>query len=336
MHGDRAEPLARPSRPAAGGRAPRRSSRRSRAARGARGLLVEQPAASSSPWVHEVASTTTGSSPSPVQRHRRSTVSFAMRACAAAIALRAPGRRRSSVPATSAGIQTGMPGAVRDRDQRRGQAGPPARSPRGAAEDPVDAGRQVDGGGAARAVARQRRRGRRSASASTQAGTSSVPTRGSRRARDRAAGRAVHRRTASPRAASAARERALDAGPSGSAPRSAARSAARGPCCGGAQLLDELAGVDPERAGERAAAVGRAGLEAVVVVLLEQRARAPASPAGWRAISRRRTIRCRGVVVRSRLGQTGSQKPHSTQVVADLLDLAAWSSGSRGGSRDRG
>ena len=39
-------------------------------------------------------------------------------------------------------------------------------------------------------------------------------------------------------------------------------------------------------------------------------------PAGWRAISRRSTIRWRGVVVRCRLGHTGSQNPHSTQVSA--------------------
>ena len=38
-------------------------------------------------------------------------------------------------------------------------------------------------------------------------------------------------------------------------------------------------------------------------------------PGAWRAISRRRTIRWRGVVVRWRLGQTGSQNPHSTQVL---------------------
>ena len=44
-------------------------------------------------------------------------------------------------------------------------------------------------------------------------------------------------------------------------------------------------------------------------------ARCTGEPGAWRAISRRRTMRWRGVTVRSRLGQTGSQKPHSTQVV---------------------
>jgi hypothetical protein len=39
-------------------------------------------------------------------------------------------------------------------------------------------------------------------------------------------------------------------------------------------------------------------------------------PSGWRAISRRSTIRCRGVVVMLRLGQTASQNPHSMQCTA--------------------
>ncbi len=45
-------------------------------------------------------------------------------------------------------------------------------------------------------------------------------------------------------------------------------------------------------------------------------ARSSGDPEGWRAISRRSAIRWRGVVVRWRLGQTGSQNPHSTQVSA--------------------
>ena len=38
-------------------------------------------------------------------------------------------------------------------------------------------------------------------------------------------------------------------------------------------------------------------------------------PGGWRAISRRSTIRWRGVVVTFRDGHTGSQKPHSMHLV---------------------
>ena len=58
-------------------------------------------------------------------------------------------------------------------------------------------------------------------------------------------------------------------------------------------------------------------------------------PAGWRAISRRSTIRWRGVVVSQRDGHTGSQNPHSTQVVASSsiggVDCRSfrWTSGSR-------
>ncbi len=60
-----------------------------------------------------------------------------------------------------------------------------------------------------------------------------------------------------------------------------------------------------------------------------------AEPCGWRAISRRMTIRWRGVSVRSRLGQTGSQKPHSTQVLTDsstsgvVFRFSRWQFGSR-------
>ena len=57
-------------------------------------------------------------------------------------------------------------------------------------------------------------------------------------------------------------------------------------------------------------------------------------PGAWRAISRRSTIRWRGVVVRWRLGQTGSQKPHSTQVSTSssidgvVFRLRRWTPGS--------
>ena len=123
----------------------------------------------------------------------------------------------------------------------------------------------------------------------------------------------------------------LDPLPSARAARRRPRRPSGAPA---AQLLDELAGVDAERAGERAGAVGGAGLEPVVLVLVEQ-PRSTGEPAGWRAISRRRTIRWRGVVVRSRLGQTGSQNPHSTQVVTAsstrgvVFRFSRWQPGSR-------
>ncbi len=58
-------------------------------------------------------------------------------------------------------------------------------------------------------------------------------------------------------------------------------------------------------------------------------------PSGWRAISRRRRIRWRGVVVVFRDGQTGSHIPHSTQAVASSsiggvdCRLRRWTPGSR-------
>ncbi len=64
-------------------------------------------------------------------------------------------------------------------------------------------------------------------------------------------------------------------------------------------------------------------------------------PSGWRAISRRSAIRWRGVVVRSRLGQTGSQKPHSMHWVATAsisgvdFRLRRWAPGSRFSSTPR-
>ncbi len=58
-------------------------------------------------------------------------------------------------------------------------------------------------------------------------------------------------------------------------------------------------------------------------------------PSSCRSISRRSTIRWRGVVVRSRLGQTGSQKPHSMQgsairsTVGIVFRPRRWACGSR-------
>ena len=67
----------------------------------------------------------------------------------------------------------------------------------------------------------------------------------------------------------------------------------------------------------------------------ERSARSTGEPSGWRAISRRSTMRWRGVVVSQRLGQTGSQKPHSTQPVISsstggvVCRSRRWMSGSR-------
>lgn len=58
-------------------------------------------------------------------------------------------------------------------------------------------------------------------------------------------------------------------------------------------------------------------------------------PDGWRIISRRSTIRWRGVVVRSSLGHVGSQKPHSmhgsaiSSTLGIVLRPRRWALGSR-------
>src|SRR6478736_5531649 len=59
-------------------------------------------------WAHELASTRTGSSPSPVHRQSLSTIAPAIHACASANPLEPHGVAQQT-PATSGGIQTGRP-----------------------------------------------------------------------------------------------------------------------------------------------------------------------------------------------------------------------------------
>ena len=149
--------------------APTRSSRGSSSSPWRLGVLLgrgRRRRDSARPWVHEVASITTGSVPPPVQRQSVSTVSFAMLRVAVAIALRAP-RRRAAGAGDVVGDPDRLAGARRDGDQRLGQRAARPASPLRAAEDPVDAGRQVDGGGA---VA-----GRRAAASAAPAAASSPP-----------------------------------------------------------------------------------------------------------------------------------------------------------------
>ena len=98
---------------------------------------------------------------------------------------------------------------------------------------------------------------------------------------------------------------------------SAARGAAPQPPRAGLfssalKLFDQRPGVDSDRTGNGAHAVARAGLDPVVLVLLAGAGQASASPgvlAGH--FTPAAAIRCRGVMVTLRLGQTGSQNPHS-------------------------
>ena len=222
------------------------------------------------------------------------------------------------LPATSSGIQTGSP----------------ARAETATSASTRVAGRRCDWCSSGRRRRRRRRcgwcrRGRRRRRR-PRASVAGSFAGGRRRA---APCPRLVRRASGPPTRRPARE-APSTAPQRFAAASAARSA-RSACARLAQLLDQLAGVDPDRAGELAGAVGGAGLERRRTRTPPAAPAAPASPSGWRAISRRRTIRCRGVVVRLRLGQTGSQKPHSTQVVADssiggvVFRLRRWTPGSR-------
>ena len=100
------------------------------------------------------------------------------------------------------------------------------------------------------------------------------------------------------------------------AARSAARSA-RGECASARRPLTSLPVSIPSGQASRAGAVGGAGLEAVVGVLLEQRPRDRASRrAGGRSRAAGRSAPAASWSA-SRLGQTGSHIPHSTQAVTE-------------------
>ena len=267
------------------------------------------------PWVHElasiddgelalVASSATGSS----------TILLRHPGVALAVALRAPGVAQQ-FPRDVGRDPHRHPGPRRDGDHRLRHAHlGPSPLPLRRAEHPVDAGGQVDGRRAlARGVgqARRRRPRHRRAPLRHSSELTKLPRRPraprssgpSPTARDRAAG--------PQRRAGGALDRcpALRGQQAPTAPR--ARCAARL-----RKSLTSLPVSIPTGQARRQRAVGGAGLDAVVLVLARSAPRARGEPCGWRAISRRSTIRWRGVVVSWRLGQTGSQNPHSTQAVA--------------------
>jgi hypothetical protein len=82
-----------------------------------------------------------------------------------------------------------------------------------------------------------------------------------------------------------------------------------------AKLLHEHARVDLHRTRPLTRAVASARLYGIVLVFGDELF-LDGDPGSWRIISRRRAIRCLGVVVRWRLRQTGSQYPHSMQSFA--------------------
>ena len=72
---------------------------------------------------------TIGSSPSPLQRHRRSTVSFAFAAWPRVKPFELHGTAQHE-PATSSGIQTGCPARADSSTIASGSSRPPAGAPR--------------------------------------------------------------------------------------------------------------------------------------------------------------------------------------------------------------
>ena len=240
-----------------------------------------------------------------------------MNVAPAVVALRAP-RRGAAVAGDVVGDPHRQPRPRRHRDQRLGQR------PRCRAGGPkmrlMQAG-QVHGRGALAAGRGQRGRGRRRHASRPRA------------ARARRWQHALRSGRGSPRARqprtrrrSAARARALDRRPAlgqraAPPPRRAACARARG-----SSLTSLPVSIPTGQASLQVPSAAQVSI-AVVLVLARAAPRAPASPSGWRAISRRSTMRWRGVVVRSRLGQTGSQNPHSTQCVGRPPRSAASSSG---------
>ena len=182
------------------------------------------------------------------------------------------------------------------------------------AEDAVHAAREVDGGGGASRRGgdppdTRRRIGRGSATPSSPGGA------GQAHARARSAAPAA-------RPAAAPARAARSTAPSASPPPAPPLRPARRVRCSRRSLTSLPVSIPTGQASWQVPSAAQVWI-AVVLVLARAAPRSTGEPAGWRAISRRITIRWRGVVVRLRLGQTGSQKPHSTQVVGDLLDLPA-------------
>ncbi len=169
--------------------------------------------------MQEVASQTIGSSPPSLQRHSASIVWLAIRAGAELVSLRRPGRR-AAMPGDVRRDPQRQAGARRHRHQRLGEALALGARPAGAAEDPVDAGRHVDGGGPRAIRLRQpsRRRVRHVARPLGERARSSAPAAspGSRRA---SRARATRPALPAPRLVRAARSAASQ--------RPASRSASR-------------------------------------------------------------------------------------------------------------
>ena len=294
--------------------------------------LVEQrgrpprPARACTSWRR----TTTGSSPPVAPAPERVDRAVGHQPRALRVALRGP-RHPAALPGDVVGDPDRQAGPLRDRDQRLGQARPALRAVRARPKIRLMQAGQVDGGGA---LARGRPAAARAPACGMFRGHSGTSSSPSARRAARLAPRIARRRAPRARRPSAARP-APRARPPPSARRAARRSARRARSAARARSpFTSLPVSIPTGQARHAGAVGGAGLERRRTRTRRAAASSTGEPGAWRAISRRSTIRWRGVVVRSRLGHTGSQKPHSTQVVASssiggvVFRLRRWTPGS--------
>ncbi len=233
------------------------------ASRSAFSSLSTPSPGSVTPWVQEAASITIGSAPSPLHSQSRSTISFALWRWASPNPFELHGSPQQ-LPATSSGIQTGSPARAETCHQRLDRV---------PAEDAIRAARHVDG------RPRFEQEGvplsRHSPLLSGEGhpllpipllsggGHPLLPTGGPRQTTP-TLGPAHQRPTHTQRQSRSS----LDRSPALRRRQRRAFGPRRVPLL--AQLLDQLAGVDPDRAGELAGAVGGAGVERVVLELLEQ------------------------------------------------------------------
>ena len=317
MHGHRPHALRARSGGAAGDRAPRRWSRAPRPCRSAPGRPRRARGATSwaRPWAHELASITTGRRPPSLQR------SSASRGVAGHVLLAARGSPSSSTAWRSsdrprrAGSRAAVPpGGTPPRGPRAGWARPLRR---GVAEDPVHAGRQVHGRRSCRHGARQAggRRGRHR----VRVGGHEVVA---HRAAEDLGGPAHGPRSRPPRAPRP--RRAALRGPPAPPTRSAWPPPGPPAPPGRCARAERKAFISLPVSIATGQAIRQVPSAAQVSMASCSYSRSSTSstgePSGWRAISRRRTIRWRGVVVDVTAGADGLAEAALHALRHHLLD----------------
>ena len=222
------------------------------------------------PSVQDEASTTSGSSPPSVQRQAASTIRLAMSALPDVVPLGVPDRSRSTSPPHRPGIHTGRPARARDdhhglRQRRPVVACRPA-------EDPVHTRRVVDGRRTRtvrwRAAASRAAPGNLRQPLGYEIGAYGLTCRTRQRLQRRSPRRGSSRVRSLSAAATASRAD-LSTAAKCRAARAAVRSS-RGGVPPVPEVLHHRAGVDADRAGQRAGRVARAGVDRVVAVGVQQ------------------------------------------------------------------